>query len=714
MAFTSRINKALIIHGGKAQMNPDATNNQLFALDLTVPLWETSSPPWRYLTAPTTNQSPRLLDRNTMVMSPDESQVMLFDSNTPYLAMYNVTSDSWLTRQNLPPSFAYGSNYTTAMDPASGIVFLGRGGGNGTMMMVYNATSHDSWTQPMPSSTQLPVYVQGYSFVYCASRKSILLFGGKTPSYLGDVYNPYVFEFQMGAYSWVRLNTEGPSPTQIYSHCMVPAYEGFKMVVFGGSFRDDTQLDDIYILDVPTMTWTKGSDPPVPLDRSNMACTVGGDNFIAWGGYNAQKAIDGTPIIYNLRTNQWTTTYSLAPADSKYNWGAIIGGVVAAVAVAAGVGFVYYRRRKQLKSRARRADVQLTANTKQQQHRQQEQGCHDSQQQQRQQQHPDQQGPDSYHPRSHNVGTAPSVEQGSTYKGSLQHLIIDNGHMSASTTSFTPLFARDNSARYSSNSGSSSIQQPPIELYEKGYYVPESSRRNPQLFDAAVIPYDDSGMVPVEVLSGEAPWMTPQSLRRNPQLVSEQLQVQEQQHHSLQRSGSVASGGTLVDDDDIEREVDAGREVPVYHEACSDARIESGCGGNGGGVSQAEATSITAVTTPADIKNTYHSPLQSAIHPTSTSSNIISATLVASSSQILDTATLMSTNANESTDNTDSNSSDITKDEQALQQEMAMIEAKEAEYQQNLERLRLESERLELERLAYLDRLARLQNHQNI
>ncbi|KAF9330764.1 hypothetical protein BGZ91_012388 [Linnemannia elongata] len=565
-----------------------------------------------------------------MVMSPDESQVMLFDSNTPYLAMYNVTSDSWLTRQNLPLSFAYGSNYTTAMDPASGIVFLGRGGGNGTMMMVYNATSHDSWTQPMPSSTQLPVYVQGYSFVYCASRKSILLFGGKTPSYLGNVYNPYVFEFQMGAYSWVRL------------------------------------------------------------------------------------AIDGTPIIYNLRTNQWTTTYSLAPADSKYNWGAIIGGIVAVVAVAAGVGFVYYRRRKQLKNRARRVDVQLTANAKQQQHRQQEQGSHDSQQQQRQQQYPDQQGPDSYHPRSHNVGTAPSVEQGSTYKGSLQHLIIDNGHMSASTTSFTPLFARDNSARYSSNSESSSIQQPPIELYEKGYYVPESSRRNPQLFDAAVIPYNDSGMVPVEVLSGEAPWMTPQSLRRNPQLVSEQLQVQEQQHHSLQRSGSVASGGTLVDDDDIEREVDAGREVPVYHEACSDARIESGCGSNGGGVSQAEATSITAVTTPADIKNTYHSPLQSAIHPTSTSSNIISATLVASSSQILDTATLMSANANESTDSTDRNSSDITKDEQALQQEMAMIEAKEAEYQQNLERLRLESERLELERLAYLDRLARIQNHQNI
>ena len=140
-----------------------------------------------------------------MVMSPDESQVLLFDRNFPYLATYNVTSDSWLSKQDLPLSFAYGSNYTTAMDPASGAVFLGHGGANGTMMMVYNATSHDSWTQAMPLSTQLSTNVQGYSFVYCPSRKSILLFGGRSFSYQGIAYNPYVFEFQMGAYSWIRL-----------------------------------------------------------------------------------------------------------------------------------------------------------------------------------------------------------------------------------------------------------------------------------------------------------------------------------------------------------------------------------------------------------------------------------------------------------------------------------------------------------------------------
>ncbi|KAF8933977.1 hypothetical protein BGZ47_010566 [Haplosporangium gracile] len=707
MAFASRINKALIIHGGKAQMNPDATNNQLFALDLTVSLWEASSPPWRYLTAPTASQSPRFLDRNTMVMSSDETKVLLFDRNFPYLATYNVTSDTWLDKQNLPPSFAYGFNYTTAMDPASDVAFLGRGGANGTMMMVYNTTSHDSWPQPMPVSTQLPTNVQDYSFVYCPSRKSILLFGGKSVSYQGgDVYNPYVFEFQMGAYSWIRLNTEGPSPTQIYSHCMVPAYDGFKMVVFGGSVRDDTQLGDIYILDVPTMTWSKGSAPPVPLNRSNMACTVGGDNFVAWGGYNAQKSIDGTPVIYNLRTNQWTTTYSLVRTESKYNWGVITGGIVAAIVVVAGIGFIYYRRKKQRESQRTPIDVQTIGDPKRQQHyHHQEQGSQDSKRQRQEQQ--EQQELDAYHQRTHNDGAGPSVEHGSTYNGSLHHRLINGGYMSSSMTSITPLFARNNSARFSLNSGSSSIQQPPVELYEKGYYVPESSRRNPQYFDAAAataaIPYDDSGMDPVDISSAESPWMTPQSSRRNPQLVSSQ-----QHHHSPKRSECVATNGSLVDDN--ERKRDAEQEAPVYHEACSsfsDARM-GGDGSNVGEIPQGEATTTSTATIPVDLNNTYHSPLQSAIHPISTSSNIMSSTLISSSSQIL------ATNSNNDNESMNYNNGEDIKDEQTLQQEMAMIHAQQAEYQQNLEWLRLENERLEQERLAYLERLARLQNHQNL
>ncbi|KAF9983904.1 hypothetical protein BGZ75_004544 [Mortierella antarctica] len=65
---------------------------------------------------------------------------------------------------------------------------------------------------------------------------------------------------------------------------MVPAYNGTKMVVFGGVNVARQTVAGIYVLDVETMIWTKGKDIDPLLSRSDMACSVAGDNFIAWGG----------------------------------------------------------------------------------------------------------------------------------------------------------------------------------------------------------------------------------------------------------------------------------------------------------------------------------------------------------------------------------------------------------------------------------------------
>ncbi|KAG0279071.1 hypothetical protein BGZ95_002377 [Linnemannia exigua] len=530
MSYASQTNKALIVHGGASQFNPDATNTQFFALDLTVPLWETSKPPWKFLTAPTQSQAPANLGKNTMVMSPDEDQAILMDTRFYYVSTYDIERNSWMDRQQISSGLAYGYNFTAVMDPDTDVMYLGNGGGSGKNMTVFNVTTGYHWEQPMPWSHLLPGYTSGYSFVYCAARKSILLFGGRRSSPQGDVYNPDLYEFQMAAYRWVRLNTEGPAPTQIYSHCMAPAYDGFKMVVFGGSIKDNVQLSDIYILNVPTMTWTKGSAPPVPLNRSSMACTVGGDNFVAWGGFNAQKAVDGTPIIYNLRKNEWTTTYALTPKENS-NLGGIIGGIVAALVVAAGIGYVYYRRKKPHDNNRRKkidSQQQQRSDSKWQQHVYQQDVL--------------QQPPEAYyHHGALNRGTgSSSSDQALLYKGSYnsqvtphQDCFFNGGHMSPSMTTITPLFARDNSAQFSLNSDSSTVQQqPPVELYEKGYYVPESSLRNPQFFDASAVD-SQSPFADEDTSFVESPWMTPQSGRRAPQDYS--------QHHLLTRSGTVTT-----------------------------------------------------------------------------------------------------------------------------------------------------------------------------
>ncbi|KAF8929135.1 hypothetical protein BGZ47_001243, partial [Haplosporangium gracile] len=169
--------------------------------------------------------------------------------------------------------------------------------------------------QMMPSLPIINGTVSGYSFQWCAHRKSMLLYGGgdADPDRFNkpaNYSNPYLIEYSPLTNSWIRLTTSGPSPGPVMFHCMGSAYGGKKMVVFGGEFYLQRPRGSIYILDVPTMTWTQGPDIDNPLNRSSAACTVAGDNFVVWGGKNSSSMLDST-VIFNIKDNVWTDTFVL-------------------------------------------------------------------------------------------------------------------------------------------------------------------------------------------------------------------------------------------------------------------------------------------------------------------------------------------------------------------------------------------------------------------
>ncbi|KAG0334927.1 hypothetical protein BG000_007934 [Podila horticola] len=75
------------------------------------------------------------------------------------------------------------------------------------------------------------------------------------------------FDAANSTWSKVDLKEGAPSPRQ--GACMVPAYNGTKLVVFGGfsaaTITNITSipgggLSDIYVLDAANLTWTKGQD----------------------------------------------------------------------------------------------------------------------------------------------------------------------------------------------------------------------------------------------------------------------------------------------------------------------------------------------------------------------------------------------------------------------------------------------------------------------
>ncbi|KAG0219550.1 hypothetical protein BGX33_002495 [Mortierella sp. NVP41] len=144
------------------------------------------------------------------------------------------------------------------------------------------------------------------------------------------------------------------------------------MVLFGGLTTTLLTLGDIYILDVATLTWTRGPDGGLTVARFESACAVTNDYFISWGGYNNNvPTIPATTVVYNIKTASWTTKFDgssvTSPTESLYvpppmnsggsgsttiNLPAVIGGSIAAVIVVVAVALILRKRRSAKPSEA--------------------------------------------------------------------------------------------------------------------------------------------------------------------------------------------------------------------------------------------------------------------------------------------------------------------------------------------------------------------------
>ncbi|KAG0358251.1 Leucine-zipper-like transcriptional regulator 1, partial [Mortierella sp. AD032] len=161
----------------------------------------------------------------------------------------------------------------------------------------------------------------GITATWNSLKKTAFIFGGR--GYLGDrglrglkvlyLYDP------TSVGNITAASVTGDRPTGRYDHCMVEAYNGTKMILFGG-YEGGSHLNDIYILDVESMKWTKGTPAGPTVARGGASCAVTNDLFVAWGGATKSSAtqmlttvIRNVTIIYNLKTNQWQDTYSPDP-----------------------------------------------------------------------------------------------------------------------------------------------------------------------------------------------------------------------------------------------------------------------------------------------------------------------------------------------------------------------------------------------------------------
>ncbi|KAG0224270.1 hypothetical protein B0O80DRAFT_434768 [Mortierella sp. GBAus27b] len=310
--------RALYIGGG----SPDGPSNlpltQAFSIDLSVS-WNASSPKYTALAdGPAVERAPSTI-------TPDGKQWVVC-LNDGCLANVIGTKE-WVSLVKVPGTSFNIIGATT--DPETGLMYIPN---EDTSMVIVDVAG-----KTYKKDTMAPALMKsnGFSVAWSASSKTMFYFGGTTGSSVSIAkFNAYSYSPTSG---WKDLTTamKGPIPGPRMGACLVSAYGGTKMILFGGYTMDRVKIyGEILIFDVATMTWTSGQVPSKKDQRGDAACAVSGDYFITWGGIGGSltsEAVTNSTAVYNLKTNAWTTNYVAAPIPTTTSKATPSGGVSTSV-----------------------------------------------------------------------------------------------------------------------------------------------------------------------------------------------------------------------------------------------------------------------------------------------------------------------------------------------------------------------------------------------
>ncbi|KAF9911326.1 hypothetical protein BX616_010616 [Lobosporangium transversale] len=371
----ARAGSKLYIQGGRTGSD---IINQHYALDLATS-WPVTSPPWTELKPGHTTYL------FNAVATPDNKTLIMFvrgENSSIIMPKYDIQTNSWgAAPLSLTPDQDYRYGIRPVIDPINWLVYIAAF----QNLDIFNPNTSTISLTPMPADIFKSRLFSGA--VYNPLRKSIMYFGGINASIVIDPLATQVTEYSIGTNTWRTFPTVGEPPVARSDFCMASSEDGNTIVVYGGRIAPPANYTNtFYTLDVPTGRWTRGPDGDV---RLYMACIIIGDQFLAWGGTDGVKTLDGPPVVFDLAQRKWVNTYT-APAyyrkdtnpsssssspgsipsdapppvtkSSGSNLGAILGGTFGVLSVVALSGLVYfYLKRRQGHVRYNEASEQQNA-----------------------------------------------------------------------------------------------------------------------------------------------------------------------------------------------------------------------------------------------------------------------------------------------------------------------------------------------------------------
>ncbi|KAF9154784.1 Acyl-CoA-binding domain-containing protein 5 [Linnemannia schmuckeri] len=309
-AFARSVNKLYVLGGAKSGGIRLTLLAQFMSLDLTIP-WSAAVPAWTRLA-----DGPRQY-RFPGTLSSDEQTFFVFHvqgTNSPW--QYNIKNDSWQeSTANFEDAEFVGIEAVT--DPGTGLVYLAGGydsvNYNAALMKtidIFDPVSQTIHMEDLPDPTvAFPVRLF-YKTVWIKTLNSVLYFGGKNKAPPGpDLVTNGVTLLSTASMTWSTMQTKGTAPTGRTNHCMSTNENGTMVAIYGGHLVDETVIGELWILDIPTATWTQGPTGPV---RSDSVCTIAGDQFLIWSGsrFRNMTTDPNEMLIYNFKSKTYVQEYT--------------------------------------------------------------------------------------------------------------------------------------------------------------------------------------------------------------------------------------------------------------------------------------------------------------------------------------------------------------------------------------------------------------------
>ncbi|KAF9538466.1 hypothetical protein EC957_006722 [Mortierella hygrophila] len=279
-AYATINENLFIIQGGADYQNATFSIpvSQFIALDFTRQSWDASNPPW--VPMKTEKQLPEILKTysHSMTVSLDQKTITIWDSGMPgSVTLYNVTDETWRFIYHPLEMQRSDKQLKAEVDPTSGLIYLPLGY-DAQIMQVYDPLAPTSGAETggkAPQAAAGPDAASplgfgrasgivmadgvkrgstGYSWMWSSIRTAFILFGGRIGDGAPDA--PYLHEFKPNyegptpGGTWSILKTNGTVPPRLIGSCMLSAYNGTKIVLFGGHPVNFISTPTIYILDV--------------------------------------------------------------------------------------------------------------------------------------------------------------------------------------------------------------------------------------------------------------------------------------------------------------------------------------------------------------------------------------------------------------------------------------------------------------------------------